>query len=103
MAADLILWVGNDVPFASMLFNPKAKVIQIDIESTKLGKRRHNDVAILADAKEALKAIYKASETREQHRSTRLASKTRRTGSSGKTASKILMNCQFAQSQSSTS
>ncbi|KRK73945.1 pyruvate oxidase [Lacticaseibacillus nasuensis] len=65
MAADLILWVGNDVPFASMLFNPKAKVIQIDIESTKLGKRRHNDVAILADAKEALKAIYKASETRE--------------------------------------
>ncbi|WP_262316229.1 pyruvate oxidase [Lacticaseibacillus parakribbianus] len=60
LAADLILWVGNDVPFASMLFNPNAKVIQIDIESTKLGKRRHNDVAILADAKEALKAIYKA-------------------------------------------
>lgn len=65
MAADLILWVGNDVPFASMLFNPKAKVIQIDIESTKLGKRRHNDVAILADAKAALKALLKAGKPRQ--------------------------------------
>lgn len=64
MAADLILWVGNDVPFASMLFNPKAKVIQIDIESTKLGKRHHDDIAILADAKEALKALYKAGKER---------------------------------------
>lgn len=65
MATDLILWVGNDVPFASMLFNPKAKVIQIDIESTKLGKRRHNDVAILADAKAALKALAKAGKPRK--------------------------------------
>ncbi|WP_461215843.1 pyruvate oxidase [Lacticaseibacillus sp. GG6-2] len=65
MASDLILWVGNDVPFASMLFNPNAKIIQIDIESTKLGKRRHNDVSILADAKEALKAIYKAGKPRK--------------------------------------
>ena len=65
MAADLILWVGNDVPFASMLFSPKAKVIQIDIESTKLGKRHHDDIAILADAKEALKALYKAGKERE--------------------------------------
>ncbi|WP_125704579.1 pyruvate oxidase [Lacticaseibacillus daqingensis] len=65
MATDLILWVGNDVPFASLLFNPSAKVIQIDIEGTKLGKRRHNDVAILADSKEALKAIYKAGKERE--------------------------------------
>ncbi|MFD1484729.1 pyruvate oxidase [Lacticaseibacillus baoqingensis] len=64
MATDLILWVGNDVPFASMLFNPQAKVIQIDIEATKLGKRRHDDVAILADAKSALKALLKAGDER---------------------------------------
>ncbi|WP_203628840.1 pyruvate oxidase [Lentilactobacillus fungorum] len=64
-STDLILWVGNDVPFSIFLFNKHAKVIQIDIESEKLGKRRHNDVSILADSKAALTAIIKAGDARQ--------------------------------------
>ncbi|KRM12221.1 pyruvate oxidase [Lentilactobacillus farraginis] len=64
-STDLILWVGNDVPFSIFLFNKKAKVIQIDIESEKLGKRRHNDVSMLADSKKALQAILDAGEERK--------------------------------------
>lgn len=64
-STDLILWVGNDVPFSVFLFNKKAKVIQIDIESEKLGKRRHNDVSMLTDSKKALKAILDAGEERK--------------------------------------
>ncbi|AVK64559.1 pyruvate oxidase [Lactobacillus sp. CBA3606] len=56
-ATDLILWVGNDVPFSIFLINPHAKVIQVDIDSEKLGKRHHVDVGILADAKQTLKAL----------------------------------------------
>lgn len=56
-ANDLVLWVGNDVPFSIFLINPRAKVIQIDIDGEKLGKRHHVDVAILADAKKALQAL----------------------------------------------
>ncbi|ANK67744.1 pyruvate oxidase [Loigolactobacillus backii] len=54
---DLILWVGNDVPFSIFLFNRRAKVIQIDIDNEKLGKRHKIEVPILADAKKALAAI----------------------------------------------
>ncbi|EHO51077.1 pyruvate oxidase [Lentilactobacillus kisonensis] len=64
-STDLILWVGNDVPFSIFLFNKHAKVIQIDIESEKLGKHRHNDVSILADAKSALEAIINAGDARK--------------------------------------
>lgn len=64
-STDLILWVGNNVPFSIFLFNKHAKVIQIDIESEKLGKRRHNDVSMLADSKVALDAILEAGETRQ--------------------------------------
>ncbi|KRN94277.1 pyruvate oxidase [Pediococcus stilesii] len=56
-ATDLILWVGNDSPFSRFLFNPNAKVIQIDIDNEKIGKRHVIDVPLLADAKEALAAI----------------------------------------------
>lgn len=64
-STDLILWVGNNVPFSIFLFNKNAKVIQIDIESEKLGKRRHNDVSMLADSKKALRAIIDAGEAKE--------------------------------------
>ncbi|MFD1125250.1 pyruvate oxidase [Lentilactobacillus raoultii] len=64
-STDLILWVGNDVPFSMFLFNKHAKVIQIDIESEKLGKRRHNDVSMLTDSKKALQAILDAGEERK--------------------------------------
>ncbi|MFC6171298.1 pyruvate oxidase [Loigolactobacillus jiayinensis] len=56
-STDLILWVGNDVPFSIFLFNKRAKVIQIDIDNEKLGKRHHIDLPILADAKTALAAL----------------------------------------------
>lgn len=64
-STDLIVWVGNDVPFSIFLFNRKAKVIQIDIESEKLGKRRHADLPMLADSKKALRAIIDAGDARE--------------------------------------
>ncbi|MDV0429560.1 pyruvate oxidase [Lactiplantibacillus sp. DA1] len=64
-STDLILWVGNNVPFSIFLFNKKAKVIQIDIDSEKFGKRHHTDVAIQADAKKALSAINAAGEARD--------------------------------------
>ncbi|RRG03234.1 MAG: pyruvate oxidase [Lactobacillus sp.] len=54
---DLILWVGNDSPFSIFLFNPRAKVIQIDTDNEKLGKRHNIDLPILADAKTALAAL----------------------------------------------
>lgn len=64
-STDLILWVGNNVPFSIFLFNRKAKVIQIDIDSEKFGKRHHTNVAIQADAKKALTAINAAGEARD--------------------------------------
>ncbi len=64
-STDLIVWVGNDSPFSSMLFTPKAKVIQIDVDSEKLGKRHHIDVPVLADAKKALAAIAAKGEQQE--------------------------------------
>ncbi|CAJ1230140.1 pyruvate oxidase [Levilactobacillus zymae] len=63
-ATDLIVWVGNDVPFSIFLFSKKAKIIQIDVESEKLGKRRHVDLPMLADAKKALRAIIDAGEAK---------------------------------------
>ncbi len=53
--ADLIVFVGSDFPFARFFFPPKAKFIQIDIDSSKLGKRHTTDVAVLGDAKETMK------------------------------------------------
>nr|SFZ87218.1 Pyruvate oxidase [Loigolactobacillus rennini] len=62
---DLILWVGNDSPFSIFLFNPKAKVIQVDTDSEKLGKRHQIDVPILADAKKTLAALAAKGDTLE--------------------------------------
>lgn len=62
--ADVIVWVGNDNPFASKLVGPNAKVIQIDNDSEKLGKRlqTHMAIAILADAKLTLQQLLDAGE-----------------------------------------
>lgn len=54
---DLIIFAGSDFPFAAYFFNPDAKFVQIDIDSTKLGRRHKTDVAILGDAKESLKRM----------------------------------------------
>lgn len=61
-AADVIVWVGNDNPFAAKLVNPQAKIIQIDNDPEKLGKRLQHQmaVAILADAKLTLREMIEA-------------------------------------------
>lgn len=56
-AADAILFIGSNFPFASYFFSPAAKFIQVDIKPTNIGKRHHVDVGILADAKTTLKAM----------------------------------------------
>ncbi len=55
--ADLIIFAGSDFPFAKFVFNPNAKMIQIDIDSTKFGRRHQADVTILADGKATLRAL----------------------------------------------
>lgn len=66
MHADLVIWVGNNSPFSVFFFDPKAKVIQIDVDSEKLGKRHAVDVPILADGAKTLQAMIDAGETREE-------------------------------------
>ncbi|TLQ03455.1 pyruvate oxidase [Pediococcus stilesii] len=60
--ADLQFFIGSDFPFAQYFFNPDAKFIQVDIDSSKLGKRHEDDVAILADAKKTLKLLIERGE-----------------------------------------
>ena len=48
--ADLILFIGSDFPFAKFFFPKTARMIQVDIDSSKLGRRHFTDVAILGDA-----------------------------------------------------
>ncbi len=61
-AADVILWVGNDIPFASKMVAPGKRIIQVDVDAEKFGKRFPIEVPILADAKLALRAIIDASD-----------------------------------------
>lgn len=55
--SDLILFIGSDFPFARFFFPPQVKFIQVDIDSSKLGKRHKTDVAILGDAKDAMQRM----------------------------------------------
>lgn len=57
--ADLIMMIGADFPFARTkgMFNQDAKFIQIDIDSSKIGKRHNVDVPILSDSKKAMKQL----------------------------------------------
>lgn len=54
---DLIVFVGSDFPFAGVMFPPEAKLIQVDIDPAKLGKRHKTDVAILGDAGETMRQL----------------------------------------------
>lgn len=60
--ADLILFIGSDFPFARFFFPQEAKFIQIDVDSSKLGKRHRTDVAILGDAGKTMKLLMEQSE-----------------------------------------
>ena len=64
--ADLVVWVGNNSPFSVLWFNKDTKVIQIDVDPGKLGKRHTVDVPILADAKKTLRALIDAGEDRPE-------------------------------------
>lgn len=55
--ADLVVFVGSDMPFAGAFINPDAKMIQIDIDAAKFGRRHPADVAILADGGESLRRL----------------------------------------------
>ncbi len=55
--SDLILFIGSDFPFARIFFPADVKFIQVDIDSSKLGKRHKTDVAILGDAKSVMKQM----------------------------------------------
>lgn len=63
---DLVVWVGNNSPFSVLWFPKDAKVIQIDVDSAKFGKRHKTDVSMMADAKKALRAIIDAGEDRRE-------------------------------------
>lgn len=56
-AADLIVFIGSDMPFARYVFPKAAKFVQVDIDSSKLGKRHKTDAAILGDAKETMRQM----------------------------------------------
>lgn len=57
--ADTVLFIGNNYPFAevSNVFKNVRHFLQIDLDPAKLGKRHKTDIAVLADAKTALKQI----------------------------------------------
>ena len=63
-AADCIVFIGSDFPFAKAFFPKNAKFIQIDIDSAKLGRRHKTDVAILGDARLALRMLIEAVDNR---------------------------------------
>lgn len=65
---DLIVFVGSDFPFAAYFFNPDTKFIQVDLDSSKLGRRHKTDVAILGDAKESLKRLIELGDSRPADR-----------------------------------
>lgn len=58
-ASDLILFAGSNFPFAKFFFPKDARFIQIDIDSSKLGKRHVTDAAVLGDARTALAMMTK--------------------------------------------
>lgn len=64
MAADLIVFIGSNFPFSRFFFPVEAKFIQIDTDSSRLGSRHKTDVAILGDAKDAMKRMTAKGEKR---------------------------------------
>ena len=60
--ADVAVLIGTEIDFrlnygAPPLFNPKGKVIQIDIDPTEIGHNRNIDVGIVGDTKEILNQL----------------------------------------------
>ncbi len=66
--ADTVVFVGNNYPFAEVtnIFKNVKNFIQIDINIANLGKRHHDDVAILADAGDAIRELTKMVEEKAE-------------------------------------
>lgn len=64
--ADLVVWVGNNSPFSVLWFPKNAKVIQIDTDPAKFGKRHATTVSMLTDSKKGLSALIAAGEKRKK-------------------------------------
>ncbi|BDR52996.1 pyruvate oxidase [Bombiscardovia nodaiensis] len=66
---DLMIWVGSDNPFGSQFVAPYTKIIQIDNDGSKLGKRFEPEVAVAiqADAKLTLQAMLDAGQEQESN------------------------------------
>lgn len=67
-AADLILFIGSDFPFARFFFPRNARFIQVDVDSSKLGSRHKTDVAILGDARETMRQLIERGAKKETTR-----------------------------------
>lgn len=65
-ACDLIIFAGSNFPFAPFFFPKDARFIQIDVDSSKLGKRHRTDVAVLGDAKTALHELTRLGKARPE-------------------------------------
>ena len=68
LESDAVLFVGSNFPFSEVegTFRNVDKFIQIDTNPAMLGKRHQTDVAILADAGEAVEAILAKVDTVEE-------------------------------------
>lgn len=55
--ADTIITFGTDMPFQGHFIQDDTTYIQVNIDGTKFGRRHHVDLAILADAKQTIKAL----------------------------------------------
>ncbi len=64
-ACDLIVFIGSDFPFARAFFPAEARFVQVDIESSKLGRRHQTDAAILGDAGETMRLMVKLGARKE--------------------------------------
>lgn len=76
--SDLIVFAGSDFPFARFYFPEAAKMVQIDIDPSKFGKRHGVDVAILGDAGETMRQLREAGPARKDGGFLRACRKNRR-------------------------
>lgn len=67
LEADTVLFIGSNFPFAEVedTFRHVNYFIQVDINPAMLGKRHQTDLAILADAGQALSSLLEQSEEKE--------------------------------------
>ncbi len=82
-AADAILFLGSDFPFQPYFITPDAKYIQVDIDSSKLGRRHHVDVAIWPMLRRQLKPSQNVPLLCLKHLGIRQHSQTSKTGLTG--------------------